>query len=493
MAWWNRLSLQSRLIGLLAVLVLRTSGGGLTTFWYTGYMRDLFTSMIDRDLVALQTAEELEISLVSQKGLVTYYFLNGDPDWLKQLEEQQDAFEAWLHKAQEQTGTRSSRESLDQIAEAYIEYVGLRNQVIALYKNGEREQGADLHWTLRSRFSAIYTLCEQYKAFHNKEIANTRSWSLARARQFNTVALVAMLFVLLLSGLLVVVLITQIIKPIQRLTRVASMHGDSDEAGHEVMALSQSVHGLIEDVGHTRTELERSKERLLHSEKMALIGKLAAEMAHSIRNPLTSIKMRLFSLERGLGLNSAQKEDLEVVSGEMRRLDHIVCNFLEFSRPPKLEIQEVNINEIMTMSLQLLEKRFERRKIEVEHSSTSKALPPIKGDPELLKEVLINLMDNACDAMGEGGRLIVKVDEGVAEQIGRAVLVSISDTGPGIPDSIKAKVMEPFFTTKGEGTGLGLSIARRIVEEHGGRIAIRSKAGEGAAFIITLPVPEEER
>ncbi len=491
MSWLDRLSLRSRLLGLLSILVLLTLVGGLTAFWYSGQMRDLLTGMIERGMVGLRTAEELEISLVSQKGMLTYYALSGDPDWLTQLEEQRTSFEEWLEKAARQSARESDKALLAEIRSEYAVYAQLRNQVIELYRSGEKEKGAELHWELRERFSAIYDRCERYKAAHEVEIANTREASLARARLYSTVAIVAMLIVLILIGILAGLLINQIIRPIQQLTRAASPPGGRDGAGHEVLALSQSVHGLIEDFDQTHSELERSRERLLRSEKMALIGKLAAEMAHSIRNPMTSIKMRLFSLERDHGLTPAQKEDLDVVSAEMRRLDNIVGNFLEFSRPPRLRMQETDLAAVVKMSLQLLEKRFERHKMEVNFTPPADGLPPIKGDPEMLKEVLINLMVNACEAVGEGGRLTVKVNDGVAEHIGRAVLVSVSDSGPGIPAAIQAKVTEPFFSTKDQGTGLGLSIASRIVDEHGGRLEVRSIEGQGATFIITLPIMEE--
>jgi signal transduction histidine kinase len=237
-------------------------------------------------------------------------------------------------------------------------------------------------------------------------------------------------------------------------------------------------------------ELERSRERLLQTERMALVGKLAAEVAHSIRNPMTSIKMRLFSLERTLGPSKA-REDFEVISEEMRHLDNIVRNFLEFSRPPKLQIQKVNVSEVVDNTLQLLEKRLERYGVKVERERHN-SLPKIEADPELLKEVMVNLIVNACDAMQEGGRILITEEEGLAERMGRAVLIQFADTGAGIPDQLREKIFQPFFTTKEEGTGLGLSIAARIMEEHGGRLEVRSEEKLGSTFIITLPVKEEQ-
>ena len=256
-------------------------------------------------------------------------------------------------------------------------------------------------------------------------------------------------------------------------------------------ALSRSIHGLLKDYDHTHFELEKSREHLLQAEKMALVGKLAAGMAHSIRNPLTSVKMRLFSLGRTLELSVPQKEDFQVISEEIRHVDTIVENFLEFSRPPKLKIQSVSPSEVVDHVLQLLHHRLESYGVNIKLDRRA-FLPEIQADPEQLKEVLVNLVVNACESMEGGGTIAIHEQESVVETLGRAVTIRVTDNGPGIPDSIQGKVFQPFFTTKEEGTGLGLSIANRIVEEHGGWMDLRSEEGEGTTFVITLPVKESK-
>jgi len=292
------------------------------------------------------------------------------------------------------------------------------------------------------------------------------------------------------TAFLTITVVYRVLFPVRKLARKTAGPGGEAQTD-DLELITTRVYQLLEDVGKTRNELERSRAQLLHSEKMAVVGKLAADVAHSIRNPMTSIKMRLFSLERSLPLNSAQKEDFEVVSEEMRRLDNILRNFLEFSRPPKLRMQMLSLSEIVDQTLQLLQHRLEMCNVRVEHYR-GHFLPDLEADPELFKEVLVNLIVNACDAMKDGGRLIISEEEAVAEHIGRALVIKVADTGPGIPDPIQDKVLEPFFSTKEEGTGLGLSIALRIVEEHGGRLELRSEEGKGATFIITLPLREEE-
>ncbi|MCD6304753.1 MAG: histidine kinase, partial [Deltaproteobacteria bacterium] len=244
----------------------------------------------------------------------------------------------------------------------------------------------------------------------------------------------------------------------------------------------------ILNVDHTQTELEKSRETLLQAEKMASVGKLAAGMAHSIRNPLTSVKMRLFSLGRSLQLSETQRDDFSVISEEIRHIDTIVQNFLEFSRPPKLKMQWVSPSEVVDLVLELLRHRLESYNVEVSVRREYGPLPEVQGDPEQLKEVLVNLVENACEAMHGGGAIVITEEEIREGPLDSTVVIRVADNGPGIKEAILGKVMQPFFTTKEEGTGLGLSIARRIIEEHGGTLAVESQEGAGAVFVITLPI-----
>ena len=157
-----------------------------------------------------------------------------------------------------------------------------------------------------------------------------------------------MLTVFSLGMFLAFILINHILGPVRELTLEADSRKDAvPQSEDEIKALSRSVRGLIKDVDHTQSELEKSRESLLQAEKMAMVGKLAAGMAHSIRNPFTSVKMRLFSLNRSLDFTDAQKEDFDVISEEIRRIDTIVQNFLEFSRPPKLKIQSISPSTVV--------------------------------------------------------------------------------------------------------------------------------------------------
>lgn len=474
---------------LVAALIIISVGGGAVTLWYATNINSLVLNLVDKNVSAFNTAKELKTTLVSQRGFVTYYFLDGDTHWLDQMELHNRNFRTWLKKAEENDRTPGAKELLLQIDRAYDNYSRERENVISLYKSGKREEGQALHWKVRNNFLNIYNLCDEYKKMHEERIKLAEEASRFRAKRVKQVAVAGMTVAVTLSVLLVILLFSQVLNPIQRLAEKVEPEAKG-RITNEVRSLSKKMHGLMDDVDQTRTQLEKSRELLMHSEKMAVVGKLAAEVAHSIRNPMTSIKMRLFSLRRSVELNRNQVEDFDVISEEMRRLDNILSNFLEFSRPPKLKVQKVSVSETVSLALQLLEKRLEHYGVEVERHI--KPTPPVQADPGLLKEVLLNLIVNACDAMREnGGRIVITEEELIADSIGQAVVIRMRDNGPGIPESIRDKVMEPFFTTKEDGTGLGLSIASRIIAEHGGTLDLSGEESGGAGFVIALPVREE--
>jgi signal transduction histidine kinase len=487
---WNHLSLRTRIFVVLSALVLTTIGGGLVTLWHNDSMDSLLTSLIDKNVASYQAAEGLETALLQQKGFLTYYFLDGNPQWLQEIQRYNRAFEGWLGKARKSAYTQPMREIISQIETGYHKYILARDQVITLYREGQRQAGARLHWQVRQQYVDILDLCRRYKLIQEQVITRVRTESQTRVRFINAFVLVAVPTVILLGVLLAYILFKQILKPIRRLALEAAPVNPGASVPDEVKALSTRVHSLIEDVDQAQIELTRSQEHLLQSGKWAMVGKLAAGVAHTIRNPLTSVNMRLYSLKRSLAMSESQAEDFQVISEEIRHIDTIVRNFLEFSRPPKLKMQRVSPSDVVDMALVLLRYRLESYGVEVKLVRPQK-LPEIWADPDQFKEVLVNLMLNACEVMVGGGGITIREETGEDASLGPVVIIRVSDTGPGIPESIRDKIFQPFFSTKEEGTGLGLSIATRIIVDHGGRLELESREREGATFIITLPQGNE--
>jgi signal transduction histidine kinase len=485
----TRLSLRLRIFTVLGALVIIAVGGGLVSLWHTYMMDRLFAEVLDVDVGALMASQEIENAIVMQKGYITYYSQDADPKWLNRLTDYNRAFDVLLRKARRWAVSDKERRILNEIDSQYIRFSYSRDQVLDLYKQGKNEQAFELHKTTRGQLFAIIDLCRSFRKEYEARINAVRTELRRRARFIDVTAMVALVTAVLLAVILGSILFKQVLRPIRQLALQSDHRKTDGGLVDEVTALSQRFQNLIDDVDQTKSKLKWSREHLQQAEKWALVGKLAAGVAHSVRNPLTSVKMRLFSMQRSLALSPSQKEDVEVISEEIRHIDTIVNNFLEFSRPPKLKTQKTSPSEVVDLAIQLLRHRLESYDATVKVHRQG-PLPEIFADPDQLKEVFVNLMVNACEAMVNGGRIDIYEEVGHSDSIGQAAVIRVTDNGPGVPDSIQEKLFQPFFSTKEEGTGLGLSIATRIVEEHGGWIDLKSREGEGATFIITLPTQE---
>jgi signal transduction histidine kinase len=483
---WARISLKHRIYLHLSALFLVTFSGAAVMVWYSYSIEGVLTNITEKNLVAFQSAESLEIALVNQKGFVSYYFLDGNPEWLVQLEKYRRVFSEQLGEARALAKSDHEIETIARIADEYDAYIREKDNVISFYASGQIRFGSKLHQKVRGRFFDILEMCEEYKQEHTLSILEAKQAALIEAARLRDTAMAVIVTHILLVALLIYLLVYQILNPMRALIKEASRSGDIELSGNDVKILSKRVRGLIEDVGQTQVELEKSRENLLQSEKMAMVGKLAAGMAHSVRNPFTSVKMRLFSLSRSLKLTGTLKEDFDVISEEIDHIDTIVQNFLEFSRPPKLKMQPVSPSTVVDTAVQLLRYRLESYNVQAA-IHRRRTLPAIDADPDQLKEVLVNLIVNACEAMSGGGGIDIyervrgNPSDGLLDEI------RITDNGPGISSMTVKQVFDPFFTTKEEGTGLGLSIVSRIIREHGGRIDLKSVEGQGTTFTIVLP------
>ncbi|MFH1075555.1 MAG: ATP-binding protein [Pseudomonadota bacterium] len=482
------MNLRTRIYLILGVLGIIALVGWGATLFYTYSSQNLFVRIIDEYLASYRAAEEMEKALVNQKGFVTYYFLDGDPEWLRQLGECRQIFRDRLLEAQDLADTQEKKKMVKRIEAEYDHYIEEKDRVINYYKQGDRDTGAKLHKEVRKYFAEVLDLCEEYKEEYLLEIERARGKSFGETQKVRIVTALTIVASVFLVSLLVFVLLRYILGPIRTLAFEAERKAEFKPSTNEVAVLGDRVRGILKNIDETQSELARSRAHLFQTEKMALVGRLASGMAHSIRNPLTSVKMRLFSLSRTLDLTTADEEDFQVIGDEIRHIDTIVRNFLEFSRPPKLTTQRISPSDIVDMTLKLLKHRLESYNVKVE-LKRDKLLPEIEADPEQLKEALVNLIENACEAMQEqhGGEISI-VEKEVNDGIRHEAVIFVIDYGPGISRDVQDKIFQPFFTTKEEGTGLGLPIAARIIEEHEGSLNAFSEEEKGTTFTIALPI-----
>jgi len=248
----------------------------------------------------------------------------------------------------------------------------------------------------------------------------------------------------------------------------------------ELKAFSQQME---EKIQKTTADLRKTEAQLIRSEKLAALGQLAAGIAHEIRNPLTSINILIHSLTENFPPESDRREDLQVIEEEIRRINEIVDQFLRFARPAPPRLQKADVLSVFEETLQLLRPQMEKYRIIVQKEF--QVLRPISMDREQMKQVILNLLLNAVQAMPNGGRLTLR---GQVLEDGQWVTLSIQDSGIGIPSEDMNKLFDPFFSTKEGGVGLGLSIAHRIIDQHHGKIEVESAPGKGTLLTVWLPI-----
>ncbi len=480
------MSLRAKIYTLILLMSSIAIVGGLTMCWYTYRMNHILSTIIDTEFVSYKATQDMQMALANQKGFLTYYFIDGQSKWLEDLGSYRQRFRQKLDKAYSYAKSQEQETVLKQIESKYKGYIAEKDKVIHNYKYEDRDKISKLHREQRELFFSLLEQCEDYKHLQWQRIQEKKALNKRQAEKLRLVSGMSVFAFLCLISVLSAIMLRQILDPIR--TLALETGGDqTDSSKNEVKTLSSSLRTFMEDFDYTHSELTKSREHLEQAEKMALVGKLAAGVAHSIRNPFTSVKMRLFSLNRGLDLNEDQKEDFEVISEEIGRIDNIVQNFLEFARPPKLRMQSCHVDDVIANVLQLLRHRLHAYNIEVNEANQGD-LPLIYADPEQLKEVLINLIINACEAIGDNGLIDISREQQRDETFGQVMVIRIQDNGPGVPEELQDKIFQPFFTTKEEGTGLGLSMVSRIVEGHKGVLRFSSKQGSGTTFEIVLPV-----
>jgi len=306
------------------------------------------------------------------------------------------------------------------------------------------------------------------------------------------------LFILLIAGPFLLALfsfltISSMTKPLKVILDAIGML----KKGNLNFRIETPLKNEFGDVAAAFNEMARTLNEQLHkmqmTEQMAVCGQLAAGLAHEIKNPLAGIKVAIEVLSDELTFSTENRDTLQKVVAEIRRLESLMKNFLDFARPPKPQFVRTDINRILETTISFLMKQttFSQGKTKTTEivKDFDEHLPEITADPQQLRQVFINLLLNAREAMANGGIVRVKT----FFDHSRSIQIDISDTGHGIAPDILNKVFQPFFTTKPKGTGLGLAISKQLIEQHNGTIRVENGHPGGATFRIHIPVAQTER
>jgi signal transduction histidine kinase len=228
---------------------------------------------------------------------------------------------------------------------------------------------------------------------------------------------------------------------------------------------------------------ERIGTELETSERLSALTRITAGVAHEVKNPLNSMRLWLENLKESLPPgNDLSTQAVRVLDSEIDRLDRVVKRFLDFTKPVEMRVEEVSLAPLLNHIMEVAQPQIDRAKLKVD-LRVADDVPPVRGDSELLRQAVLNLVLNAVQAMPEGGRLTVSL-----ERHGDVAQMIVADTGKGIPPEHRSRIFQLFFTTRKGGSGLGLATTFRIVQLHNGSIDFVSEPGQGTAFRIELPL-----
>jgi signal transduction histidine kinase len=273
-----------------------------------------------------------------------------------------------------------------------------------------------------------------------------------------------------------------------RISRGDFSHRIPVRSQDEIGELARSFNEMNLQLQQSQREKEEANRKLIQAEKLASIGRIAATIAHEIRNPLTSVKLNIQRLAQRERQDEVEREHLSLSQEGIAQIEKFVKGFLNYTRVAELNLNRFSMEQVLEESLKVLREAFEQKRVSVVRRYEA-GLPEIPADGDKLREVFTNILRNALEAVDEDGRVEVCLSR-VEDESGAWIRVRVADDGCGVPDELAETVFEPFFTTKSTGVGLGLSNARKILEQHRGFIRVAKAGGRGAVLEITLPLKE---
>jgi signal transduction histidine kinase len=446
-----------RLTGLLATL-----GVGILLIAWTERHVWRQANELERRFASMQRggyhlANHLEANILRLNATLLRFDLHDHPADLLRFQQDSQALLEWLTEHQAHAGNLRERELLAQIEAAFRDYLTSAAEVL---HESAQTIGAE---SLDALFERTERESERLLALR-VQLADAQLVSLQAALGDSQKALARLKLLLALSlGLVLTV---------------------------SVVLTVLVYRGLIAPL---RVKLVESRVLLGQQEKLAALGLLAAGVAHEIRNPLVAIKARLFTQRRLLPVNSGALEDNCFISDEIVRLDQIIKDFLLFARPAEPHLERIKATAPFRELTGLFQPQLEKNAIEL--NCEFLADPEIRADLSQLKQVLINLIKNAAESIGQNGRITLRTrtqPDRRAARLPHVAVLEIEDTGQGIGPEVRKRLFDPFFTTKDNGVGLGLSIAVRILEKHGGTLEYQTQAGRGTVFSVVLPIAQHD-
>jgi signal transduction histidine kinase len=491
-----------------AILVgLLLAGTCLVSAWYIQRLQRKLSRIVSQNVASLEAALELENTVRQLRYHSLLYLARPADSSLDLIRQDEQTFELALEKARLAANTPQEAEDVEKIARGYEQYRG----EMAKLRDRAKRHGPITDLRLLTSTNPIQHVTEPCEDLYRSSQEQLKASSQDTERATSQAQL-ALLFLGLggplgggLIGYGIVRGLTRTIAQlsvrvqdvVQRLNgppgpaRAPERNGSGGalidvaqvtvSPDDDLGVLDRQMQHVVQRVEEVTQRLQRQHWEMLRAEQLAALGKLAAGVAHEVRNPLTGMKLLVEAALRPGKRKPLSEEDLEVIHGEITRLEETVGNFLAFARLPAPQRQVCDLREALARPLDLVRARARQQQVKLTVEAPDRPLP-VSLDAGQFGTVLVNLFLNALDVMPRGGELRVELEDD-----GRECRLRVRDSGPGVAPEVAGRLFTPFTSTKPTGTGLGLSLSRRIVEEHGGTITADNHPEGGACFTITLP------
>ncbi len=480
-----RMKLYTKTTAVVTGLVLAAMIGAGAALIYSWQAKRTLDEVISKNVGDMLTAAELDIALLRQKGFIASYLLGeGDVLWLEEMNRHEPVFRNLLTRAEALAESPRERELAARVAQAFDEYDEKRDEIVRLFGQGDVESAKSAYSTdLNALYMKVSAVTDELLDVNRTNIQRALEQGERGVKRLTWIIASSVVLIAALGTGLIYMLICGVFNPLKRIAAdLRDFSSDGKAAGlaadgADLTSLHFYLKTLFTEVEKTRTHLEDSRKSLHHRERLARVGEVMAHVAHEIRNPLATIGGFARHLEKHPEDADKVREGATIIAQETARLEKMLTDVMKYSRPVRVERRRWNLNEVVEHSLAALSGQIpDGVRLRV---ALSPDLPSVEIDPDPVEQVVINLIKNSIEAMNGSGELEIATLSTASE-----VLLVIRDTGPGIPEPIREKIFQPFFTTKKKGNGLGLAICKQIIDEHEGAIELDSSPGEGTTFKI---------
>ena len=446
----------------------------------TNKLNSYQNSMLLENLSSITAASNLENSLMRLRGLKSYYLLDGNYEWITDFNRNVESFNYWYDACFRTAYSEEERDILSAMSVDFIKYMSIHEKILKAVRSGDRESAKRmLLKDSNESFDDIFNGCEKL-INKNMSIINETAKKLHKYTSRGRILAYITLGCFFVFGSILITLVTRsIVGPINEIEKASRGFTDEKNDRNEIEMLKERFGRMIETINE-------NQKKLIVSERRAAIGEIAAGISHELNNPVGIIYGFAEVLVNREQITEDDREYIEDIFRETQRCKKLLKDLLDFARTPEPSHIETDVYNLINETVGLLKNQNKYKNITFSVTSTGDTIIAYI-DPFQIKQVLLNLLINSCNAMNYDGTVGIKVNNNM-----NSLTITVTDQGEGIkPENIE-KIFKPFFSTKSDGIGLGLAVCRDIISKHNGTLEASSEYGKGAEFVINIPAGNNE-